>query len=79
MAYPSYYDLSNMPVRQHPIPSYFEDPDEAPDYHMLVALWELGEEQRESRRRIAAAMSHRTDVHARLFPPCSGGLSQFQT
>jgi hypothetical protein len=62
MAYPSYYDLSTKPVRRHPIPSYFEDPDEAPDYHMLVALWELGEEQRESRRRIASAIAHKGSI-----------------
>jgi hypothetical protein len=60
MTYPSYYDLSTKPVRQHPIPTYWQDPDEAPTYHMLVALWELVEEQREARRRIVAALASRS-------------------
>jgi len=59
MAYPSYYDLSTKPVRRHPIPTYFEDPEEATDYHALVALRELGEEQREARRRIVTALANR--------------------
>jgi hypothetical protein len=64
MAYPSYYDLSTKPVRQHPIPTYWQDPDKAPDYYQQLALWEVCEEQREARRRIVAAIASRARVEA---------------
>ncbi len=69
MPYPSYYDLSTKPVRQHPIPTYWQDPDEATDYHFLVALWEFGEKQREARRRIVAALTARGIVEAPPIAP----------
>jgi transcriptional regulator with XRE-family HTH domain len=37
--YPAYYDLTTRPVRQHPIPPYSEDPDEACVYWMSVTSW----------------------------------------
>jgi hypothetical protein len=69
MAYPAYFDLSTKPVRQHPIPTYFKDPDEASDYHFAVAFWELGEERREARRRIVTAIAHRAQIESPPLAP----------
>jgi hypothetical protein len=72
MEYPAYYDHSTRPVRQHPIPSYFEDPDEAPTYCMLVGLWEVQQEKSETRRRIVAALKAKAalqNAEARAIAP----------
>ena len=53
---PAYYNLSTKPVRQHPITTYSEDPDEAGIYWMSVTCWRLEQKLRESRRRIVAAL-----------------------
>jgi hypothetical protein len=66
MEYPAYYDLSTKPVRQHPIPTYFGDPEEATDYHFSVAFWEVEQEQREARRRIVSAIASRSKAEASL-------------
>jgi hypothetical protein len=64
MAYPNYFDLSTKPVRQHPIPTYWEDPEEAGDYYCDLAFWELDQERREARRRIVTAITRRARVKA---------------
>jgi hypothetical protein len=69
--YPAYYDLTTKPVRQHPIPTYSEDPDEAGVYWMSVTSWRLEQEQRELRRRIVAALRARAAIiESPLMAPC---------
>jgi hypothetical protein len=69
MGYPAYFDLTAKPVRQHPIPTYSQDPDEAGDFHMLTTLWLRAQERRESRRRIAAAIARRASGKNTPSPP----------
>jgi hypothetical protein len=64
MVYPAHFDLSTKPVRQHPIPTYWENPEEAGDYYFSLAFWELDQERREARRRIVSAIASRTPVKA---------------
>jgi hypothetical protein len=60
--YPAYYDLATKPVRQRPIPTYSEDPDEAGVYWMSVTCWRLEQEERELRRRIVTALRTRAPI-----------------
>jgi hypothetical protein len=69
--YPAYYDLATKPIRQHPIPTLSEDPDEADVYWMSVTCWRLEQEQRELRRRIVAALRTRASIIESLsMAPC---------